>query len=188
MKKRLSIPLILGAAGLVYALWGDPPEIAQPDPGTAETGDPVPESYASGVSVRRFAADGSLLEETEADRLRRFEVSGEIGERVELDAPRRRGHEGDQGWIASAERGEYTDGRETLRLSGTVRLRYTQRDLEFLTEEMLIRIDKQTARSLTPVRAWQADNETTANRLFVNLDREVAVLSGNVRSVYQPTN
>lgn len=188
MKKRLSIPLLLGAAGLVYALWGSPPALVPQDPVVQDSEAPVPDSYARTVSVRRYAADGTLLEETDARSLRRYRVNGVAGERVELEAPQRRGHEGDQGWIASAERGEYRDGREALRLSGDVRLRYTLRDIEFLTQEMVIRIDQQTARSLTPVRAWQADNETTANRLFVNLDREVAVLSGDVRSVYQPAD
>jgi len=186
MRKRLSVPLLLGALGLVYTLWGSPPSLVTPDSAGPESTEAEPEAYARGVSLRRYGDDGALQEETDAQALRRYGVDLPGGDRVELDAPRRRGHGGDQGWVASARSGEYADGRERLHLSGEVRLRYAPRGLEFRTDAMLIDNARKTARSLAPVRAWQAENETTAEHLFVNLDREVAVLSGNVRSVYQP--
>lgn len=182
MKKRLSIPLLIGAGGLVYALWGTPPELVIPIPAADDDGLPVPDSYAEAVTVRRYSAEGALLDQTDAARLRRYVA----GDRTEFDAPIRRGHEGDDGWTASAQSGEYSEGRTLLRLSGDVSLRYASRNLEFLTQTMHIDLNNQTARSLTPVRAWQDDGETVADRLFVNLDREVAVLTGDVRSVYRP--
>ena len=182
MKKRLSIPLLIGASGLVYALWGTPPNIVVPAPAEDEDSLPVPDSYATAVTVRRYSPKGELLDQTDAARLRRFVAE----DRTEFEAPTRRGHDGDDGWTASAHSGEYSEGRTQLRLTGDVSLRYASRSLEFLTQTMHIDLDTQTARSLTPVRAWQDDGETVADRLFVNLDREVAVLTGDVRSVYQP--
>jgi LPS export ABC transporter protein LptC len=182
VKKRLSIPLLIGAGGLIYALVSTPPTLIAPPATPATSDEAVPQSYASGVTVSVFGENGELLDRTLARSLQRFGDAGVI----ELDAPQRFGFGGDAGWRASAESGELVEASDVLRLSGDVTLRYTDEGVEFRTQEMVIDIPQQTARSLTPVRAWQLDNETTADALWVHFEREVAVLSGNVRSVYRP--
>jgi LPS export ABC transporter protein LptC len=182
MKKHLSFSLLVGAGGLVYALWDTPPGIVDPDPDPDLGTQALPDSYADAVEIRRYGPDGQLLDRTDAASLRRFLDPA----RVELQAPTRWGHEGDAAWTVVARSGEYTDNRSVLRLSGDVNLRYSERNLEFQTQEMEINFTTNAARSLTPVRAWQGDNETVADRLFINLDKEAAVLYGGVRSVYQP--
>ena len=182
MKKRLSIPLLVGACGLVYALVSTPPELIAPPSPPATGTEPVPQSYASDVTVSVFGDAGELLDRTVAVELQRFGTRGVI----ELDEPQRFGFGGDAAWRASANSGELTEASDVLRLSGDVTLRYAAEGVEFQTQEMVIDIPQQTARSLTPVRTWQLDNETTADALWVHFEREVAVLSGNVRSVYRP--
>ena len=44
----------------------------------------------------------------------------------------------------------------------------------------------ETARSQAPVVAWEGDNRVEANELILNLNTEVAVLRGSVRSIYVP--
>jgi LPS export ABC transporter protein LptC len=182
VKKRLSIPLILCSGGLAYALLSAPPaSIMSPDPPT-EPAAPQPETYARDVSLREYGEDGRLLSRTDATALRRYPDRGV----AELDDPQRFGHEGNQGWRASATAGEWLEAREILRLDGDVSLRYDTEGVEFRSDTMVLDLREQTARSATPVRAWQDAQETVADRLFVDLAREVAVLNGNVRSVYVP--
>ena len=182
MKKRLSIPLLIGACGLVYTLVSTPPELIAPASPPPSSDEAIPESYASDVTVSVFGDSGELLDRTVAAELQRFRAAGVI----ELDAPQRFGFGGDAAWRASANSGELEEASDVLRLSGDVSLRYATEGVEFRTQEMVINLPQQTARSLTPVRTWQMDNETTADALWVHFEREVAVLSGNVRSVYRP--
>ena len=182
MRKRLSIPLILCAGGLTYALLTAPPvSIVSPGQPT-EPAAPQPETYARDVTLRSYGEDGRLLSRTDAVALRRFPDRAV----AELERPQRFGHEGDDGWRASAMAGEWLEAREILRLEGDVSLRYDTKGVAFQSETMVLDLRDQTARSPTPVRAWQDAHETVADRLFVDLEREVAVLNGNVRSVYQP--
>jgi LPS export ABC transporter protein LptC len=180
VKKRLSIPLLLCAAGLGYLLLAPPPPIIVPEPEASDPQAPVPDSYAAGVSRRAFDENGQLLERTDAEFLRRFAAE----QRVEFDGPRRFGHAGDAGWQATASRGELLENTEVLRLQGDVRVRYATEGVEFLSERMIVNIAENIARSDVPVRVWQGEQETTADRLYIALDREVAVLSGNVRGIY----
>lgn len=182
MKKRLSVSFLIGAGGLIYALWDTPPGLVDPEPDPEASEEALPDSYASGVEIRRYDSRGQLLDQTDAESLRRFLDPV----RVELQGPTRLGHEGDANWTAAAREGVYTDNRSVLRLSGDVSLRYSERDLEYQTQEMEINFTTNAARSLTPVRAWQGANEILADRLFINLDKEAAVLYGGVRSVYLP--
>lgn len=182
MKKRLSIPLLLCAGGVVYALVSAPPQLVAPEPAASSPEEPAPDSYAVTVSLHAYGEDGRLLDRTDARLLRRFEGQALL----ELEAPRRWGHDGDGGWVASAQRGELSEQRDVLHLRGDVRLRHEVEGVEFVTEAMQINLDRQTARSLAPVHSSQGDNETRADTLWVNLDTEVAVLTGNVRSVYVP--
>ena len=77
MRKRLSIPLILAAALLIYAVQGPSPQlITGPEPVINDI--PTPESYARGVTVREFSATGEALDRTEAKELRRFKESALI--------------------------------------------------------------------------------------------------------------
>ncbi|MEM1188757.1 MAG: LPS export ABC transporter periplasmic protein LptC [Pseudomonadota bacterium] len=183
MKKRLSIPLLLCSGGLVYALLASPPVQIAPEPADTASDEPVPDSYAAEVSTRVYGENGELLDLTNASRLRRFMERG----RTEFDTPARFGHAGDEGWRASAENGELIEKTEIMYLSGDVSLSYAAEGVEFLSESMVIHVAENIARSTAPVRLWQGEQETVADRLYVELDREVAVLTGNVRSVYVPS-
>jgi LPS export ABC transporter protein LptC len=94
--------------------------------------------------------------------------------------PRRSAHGAQENWIATADRGLLRERAGTLELRGDVLLRYSDRDARFASEAMLINFDARTARSLAPVRAWDARGETRAEHLFVNLDSQFAALRGNV--------
>jgi LPS export ABC transporter protein LptC len=182
VKKRLSVPLILCTAGLVYVLLSEPPVRVVSQSAPTEPADVQPETYARDITLRLYGEDGRLLSRTDAAALRRYPDRAV----AELDEPKRFGHEGDAGWRASATAGEWLETREVLRLAGDVSLRYDTEGVEFRSDTMVLNLRDQTARSLTPVRAWQGEQETVADRLFVDLEREVAVLNGNVRSTYVP--
>jgi LPS export ABC transporter protein LptC len=182
VKKRLSIPLILCAGGLTYALLSAPPVRVVTQAPPTEPTEAQPETYASDVTLRLYDANGRLLSRTDAAALRRYPDRGV----AELDEPQRFGHEGDQGWRASATAGEWLEASEILRLEGDVSLRYDAEGVEFRSDTLVLNLRDQTARSRTPVRAWKDAQETVADRLFVDLEREVAVLNGNVRSIYVP--
>jgi LPS export ABC transporter protein LptC len=182
VRKRLSIPLLLCSAGLVYALLASPPVRITPESPQPETGTVAPDSYARGVQLRSFDENGQLRDRTQAKELRRYLERGT----TELDAPTRFGHDGDSGWFATAATGELLEAAEVLHLSGEVSLRYDTEGVEFRSDSMAINLAENIARSRTPVRVWQGEQETVADRLYVELDREVAVLTGNVRSVFEP--
>ena len=182
MKKRLSVPLLLGAAALAYLLTGETPPLIQDGPFPSEKARPAPQSYARGVSVREFGPDGVLRDRTDARELRRYPQQA----LVELDAPQR-WHYADEGpWQASAENGVLLERREHLRLTDDVRLRYDTEGVEFLTQSMVLDLRQRKARSETPAQAWQGDNVMQGGRLFVDLDRQLATLSQDVRTVYEP--
>ncbi|MEE4278502.1 MAG: LPS export ABC transporter periplasmic protein LptC [Halieaceae bacterium] len=182
MKKRLSIPLLLCFAGLAWALLTAPPVVIAPTAPPVEPAAEVPDSYASVVALRSFDENGRLLDRTEAAQLRRY-----LGRGVtEFEAPARFGHDGKTGWVATAAHGELLEASEVLQLSGDVRLRYEAEGVEFHSASMAINLAEGIARSRDPVRVWQGEQETVANRLYVELEREVAVLTGNVRSILQP--
>jgi len=185
IRKRLSVPLLLVAALTAYALFNTPAGLIQDPVPTASEG-PAPDAYASGVSLRAFSEAGILLERTDARELRRFDGPG----RVELDAPQRWSFDAQGSWFAVSQQGELFEHRDVLELRGDVELRYESRSVTFATEGMIIHLDKQTARSTSAVRAWQDDerSEMRADTLFADLDRRVAILNGNVRSVYVPEN
>lgn len=181
MKKRISLPLLLCAGLLVYALVTPAPEFI-PEPAPTEPDARSPLSYAHDVTLRSYGPEGTLADRTEARILRRFDDNAV----VELTAPQRWGHRGSADWVASARTGILYEKRDALQLNGDVELRYTADGAVFSTQSMLINLRFQTARSLAPVRAWQGENETHAQMLTANLNLERATLTGNVRSVYVP--
>jgi LPS export ABC transporter protein LptC len=183
IRKRLSIPLLIAAALMVYALVATPPRLVQePAPTTSES--VMPDAYAEGVSMRSFSEDGILLERTDASTLRRFEAPG----RVEFDEPRRWAYAATGDWYAVSREGELYERSDILELRGDVELRYETESVTFATDELSVNLGRQIAESDVGVRAFQPSegNEIRADRLFTNLDRQVAVLTGNVRSVYVP--
>lgn len=183
VRKRLSVPLLLGAAILVSALLEPPPQLLQ-ETSPEQPAVIAPDSYAYGVSMRNYDSAGALLDRTDALRLRRFTNSAV----TELEQPRRWGHEGDSEWVAEAERGEFAERNEVLKLRGDVRLRYVGDSVEFLTEAMRFNLAKRTALSEAPVRVRQGDHETRADQLYAILDWKQARLKGNVRTLYVPEN
>ncbi|WP_439101867.1 LPS export ABC transporter periplasmic protein LptC [Congregibacter sp.] len=181
VRKRLSIPLLLCAALLLYTMLSPPPTLIKERAAPAGP-TRVPESYAKQVSVNDFDANGVLEGSTEAVTLRRFPGEGI----VELDEPKRHNYTTDGEWVANAMSGQLREKTEVLVLNGEVRLQYDSENLQFLTERMIINMPKQAARSTTSVRIWQGDNETVADQIYINLSRQVASLSGSVRTVYVP--
>ena len=183
IRKRLSIPLLIAATLMVYALIATPPRLV-PDPQPTAVETLVPDAYAEGVSMRSFSETGVLTDRTDAEALQRFAVPG----RVTFTAPRRWAYGPDGDWFAVSREGELFEASEILELQGDVQLRYETESVTFATEALTINLDKQIAESDAGVRSWQASegNEVRADRLFTNLDRRVAVLTGNVRSVYVP--
>ena len=181
MKKRLSIPLLAGAAGLVCALLAEPPQIG-PEPHRAKPRTPIPDSYARGVSVRQFDADGRLAERTDAQALHRYRH----GARIELKELRRWGYGADGPWQATARTGLFREHEDVLSLRGDVKVNYPGDALHFATQALEIDLERQVARSHAPVRAWQDRHETLAESLVLELARERASLSGKVRTRYVP--
>lgn len=183
IRKRLSIPLLVAATLMVYALIATPPRLVQ-DPGPTAAEELIPDAYAEGVSMRSFSETGTLVSRTDAEALQRFTAPA----RVRLDAPRRWAYGTDSEWFAVSREGELFEDRDILELQGDVQLRYETEAVTFATEALTINLDKRIAESDAGVRSWQASegNEVRADRLFTNLDRRVAVLTGNVRSVYVP--
>lgn len=182
MKKRLSSTLILGAAALAYLLSGETPPLIQEAPTEAGGEQAIPQSYARGVSMREFDPEGVLRDRTDADELRRYPQQ----QLVELDAPKRWHYANEGPWQASAETGVLYERREHLHLTDNVQLRYDTEGVEFLTQSMILDLRQRKARSETPARAWQDGSVMLGDRLFVDLDRQLATLTGSVRTVYEP--
>lgn len=157
------------------------PRLIQP-PAKVVDDTPVPDSYAENISVQDFDENGVPLHTTQANKLRRFERIA----RIEMEQPRRWGYEGDQNWVARAETGTLLERSEVLRLTGDVLLEYLDNNAKFATEAMSISLRKRTARSEAPVRVWQGSNETRGDKLFADLNRQLATVSGSVRSRYLP--
>jgi LPS export ABC transporter protein LptC len=166
---------------LVYVMLSPAPRIIQPPiPGDAAAH--APQSYAFGVKVLDFNENGLLESATDARELRRFDDAS----RLELDEPYRESF-GDEGrWIASAHFGELYESQDLLVLSDNVHLHYSDDNVEFASEAMTINMARRSAESRVPVRVWQDANETRADRLYISLDRQIATLSGDVRTVYAP--
>lgn len=180
MRKRLSIPLLLCSALLVYALVAEPPRITEPALETSEK--PVPESYAFDVVVTDFDEQGRATDRTDARTLRRF-ASQAV---VELDELRATHFSTGGPWIANADHGFLFENRDRLQLVGDVNLVYEVDGVRFSSEAMTLNLAANTARSDAPVRAWQGGNETRADTLLVNLDRQTAALTGTVVTVFEP--
>ncbi|WOJ94985.1 LPS export ABC transporter periplasmic protein LptC [Congregibacter variabilis] len=181
VRKRLSIPLLLSATLLIYTMLAPAPRLIT-EKAAPTTDARIPDSYALNVSVNDFNEEGILLGSTQAQGLRRFPREGI----VELDEPTRRNYSDDGEWFASARSGQLREKTEVLILEREVRLQYANDKLQFLTDSMIINIPKQAARSTSSVRIWQADNETVAQQIYINLQKQVASLSGSVRTVYVP--
>ena len=182
MRKRLSIPLLLCATLLVYIMLAPTPRLINETIAPPQSAR-VPDSYARAVSINEFDENGVLQGTTQAEALRRFPKEGT----VELDEPRRRNYATDGQWFASARRGQLREKTDVLLLESEVRLHYANEDVQFLTESMIINMPAQAARSTSPVRIWQADNQTVADQLYINLDRQLASLTGAVKAVYVPS-
>lgn len=181
VRKRLSIPLLLGAGLVLFALFEPPPQLLQ-ESAPQQTDLVAPDSYAIEVSMRNFDTDGILLDRTDASVLRRYESAALL----ELEQPKRWGHEGDSDWIATADKGELHERSNMMRLHGNVHLVYTDQAVEFDTEAMRFNLTKKTALSEAPVRVRQGENETRADQLYAILDWQQARLKGNIRTVYKP--
>ncbi|MEM1404775.1 MAG: LPS export ABC transporter periplasmic protein LptC [Pseudomonadota bacterium] len=181
MRKRLSIPLLLAAAMLLYAVQGPGPQLIT-GPERIIDNTPSPESYARNVMVREFSDAGEPLDRTHARELRRFKESAII----EMDEPQRFGHEGNENWVARANTGLLLERTDMLELSGDVSLTYAADGAEFAGEAMKIDLARRTARSTTTVSANQGQNQVRGNIFFADLNREVATLSGGVSSRYVP--
>lgn len=181
MKKRLSVPLLLCAALLVYAMVIPSPGLLQ-DTSSPPITERAPDSYALAVTVNDYDESGTLRDRTEADMLRRYPDEALI----ELDKPRRRSYIDNGQWYARADQGTLRETSDVLTLSHDVQLRYSTDNLRFLSEEMAINLKTRVAESRTPVRMWQSDNETRADRLYINLQSQVATLNGAVETRYVP--
>lgn len=188
MRRSLSIPLLLFIALLAWTLMTPSSRLLRTAPPPAAPQKQLPDSYARGVVTSQYDDSGQLVSEMIAEELRYFRPRG----RVEIDAPQRSSYGVDGNWIATANSGVIFEAREALRLNGDVQLSYTAADpavdesAEFRTEAMVINLADNTARSLAPAVAWFGDNRISAPQLVVNLDREVAVLRGGVKSRYAP--
>ncbi|WOJ98341.1 LPS export ABC transporter periplasmic protein LptC [Congregibacter brevis] len=179
----MSIPLLLCAGLLLYTLLAPTPRLIT-ESAAPKTDARIPQSYAQDVSVNDFDVTGALQGNTQATSLRRFPSEGII----ELDEPKRYNYTADGEWFASAQTGQLRETTEVLVLDQEVRLQYDTENVQFLTDRMIINMPKQAARSTASVRIWQADNETIADQIYINLSRQVASLSGAVRTVYVPEN
>ena len=181
MKRGLSIPLLLFAALLVWTLMTPRQPLLPPAAPPQEQEERVPDSYGEAVVALEYDEAGVLLARTDADYLRRYRDDNV----TELELPRREQF-GDDRWRARARGGLLYERREALELRGDVQLSYPDREVEFRSEAILINYRNQTARSLAPVVAWQGESRVEAPQMLINLDTEVAVLRGGVRSVYVP--
>lgn len=182
VSKRLSVPLLLGAAVLLTALFETPRQLLPEAPPGLPTETVAADSYAFDVSMRNFDGEGVLLDRTDAQHLRRY-ASAEL---LEMETLQRWGYEGDSDWVAQADRGELMERNDVLKLRGDVRLRYVGESVEFMTEAMRFNLLKRTALSESPVTVFQGVHETRADQLYAILNWKQARLKGNVRTVYVP--
>lgn len=182
MRHSLSIPLILFAALLAWALMTPTQTLLVPTPPSAAIETRIPDSYAQGVVEREFDANGVLVSRTETTRLRRYRGA----EITELDLPRRESFSADGNWVATANSGLLREGQETLQLDGHVELRYARDGVEFYSPSMLINLQERTARSLAPVEIRQGAHRISADNMFITLESERATLTGGVQSTYVP--
>ncbi|MEM6301504.1 MAG: LPS export ABC transporter periplasmic protein LptC [Pseudomonadota bacterium] len=213
LKKRVSIPLLLCVAGVIYALLAEPPSIVRPSEPVVSL-QSAPDSYAEELRLTTFDSSGNRRDETEAQTMHRYAAS----ERTELSEVIRRGHGGDTGWVASAERGVYFERDNVMRLESGVRISYTEQATQAQdgegklvgdgqkqeirsvlaqqdsvaekttaeTEAMLLNLNQETARSLAPAIVQRGTDQVSGDALFVNMRKQVATLTGSVRSHYEP--
>ena len=181
MKHSLSIPLLLFAALLAWTLLTPRQTLLRPVT-PPEATEQIADSYAVDVTALDFDTAGELTQSTQASRLRRFE-SAQV---IELDAPQRENFGGDGNWVATARSGVLREGAETLQLEGDVLLQFAREGARLSSAAMLINLRQRSARSLAPVLLEQGDNRISAQDMFVALDSERVVLSGDVRSTYAP--
>jgi len=181
--RQLSIPLLLVALLLAWALFGPSDRLLQPPPVEEKTTELIPDSYARDVIALEFNTDGSLASETRASTLERFAAAG----RVELIEPQRREFSGTDEWYARARRGTLFERRESLRLWGEARLDYLSGSAELRTERLLIDLRNKRAFSQAPVTVTQADgHRIEAKQLVADLAGQRAIFSDSVKSVYVP--
>lgn len=182
MRKRLSIPLLLVTALLAWVLLAPQQTLLPESPAPEALPERIPDSYARDVRATEYDESGVLLSETTAEELRRFRDANV----VEMSMLTRISHDPDGGWIASANKGTLQERQDVLLLEDNVRLRYPEEGAVFHTEALHINLEKESARSLAPVRVVQGDNTLSGEQLYINLTAQRATLTGNVESVYAP--
>ena len=183
MNRQLSLPLLLIALLLAWALVSPQDPLLQPPPTVSESTAPTPDSYAHGVVAYSYDREGKLRSRTQAEALRRFNAV----EEVELAAPRRWEFDGDDEWFARAERGLLRERQDLLELRGNAQLEYLSGGAQLHTEALMIDITRKTARSLAPVDITQEDgHRMRAEQLVMELDLRRALFTGRVHSLYVP--
>lgn len=181
MKHSLSLPMLLFATLLVWALMTPRQTLLLPTPQPPAEPARVPDSYARNVIVDEFDERGLLMHRMEATELERYAPE----EVTELTSPQRVSFSKKGPWTVRADSGRLNEKPQTLLLEGDVALSYVDRDTDVYSEAMLINLQARTARSLAPVRINQEGNRIRAPQLFLSLDAQRAALSGGVHSVYE---
>ena len=175
----LTIFLVI-AVGVLLNLILEPGELLMPQ--SSATGErTLPQTYLEQVRSLSFDEQGNLDEIREAQKLEHFERRDESL----LESPRFYSHNGDdKTWSAAADRGRYRPSLRLLELSDNVVLANDNSGARLDTSEMLIDLEKKTARSDVPVSITRDDSSTRADGAFADLEREVVEMKPNVESLY----
>lgn len=174
----------------------------------------APDSYAEELSLVSFDTSGARLDETEAQIMYRYAASErtELSELIRRGhggdtgwvASAKRGVYFERENVMRLENGvrvSYTkraaeprDGRrergEDGKSPGTGHEQVGQDGVSVETtaetEAMLLNLNQETARSLAPATLQRGTDRTSGDALFVNMRKQVATLTGSVRSYYEP--
>lgn len=173
--------LFLIALGLAASYYWDPTQPSSPDPQTQIRLRALPNSYIYNPRSTSYDSSGVLTQIIEATSIYRFSHGNES----QLENPHFYAHSGDdRTWSSIARKGRYLHDSDVLILSEDVVLTNDQSKIQLKTEKMRIDLEKNIARTFVPVTMTQGLNNTRADSMFANLNKETVQMKSNVKSVY----
>lgn len=175
----LTVFLIIAVGVLLNSLL-EPGDLLMPQsPPTGER--TLPQTYLEQVRSLSYDETGKLDEIREARKLEHFDQRDESL----LESPRFYSHNGgDKTWSAAADRGRYRPSERLLELSDNVVLANDNSGARLETSEMLIDLERKTARTEVPVTITRDESSTRADGAFADLEAEVVEMKPNVESIY----
>ncbi len=171
-------PLLLAAA--IWNLSVEPPD--QTDMSDSTSYDSLPDTLATNLELKRFGADGKLVQQISSQSAESFEE----GERIIMQQPELLIFGSDQGsWFAVGSQGLVDWPGGQLILSGAVQLRRLDAEqLELYTEQLSWHPFQAVAFSDQDVLILSPGNEIRAGGISIDLDRTSFSLFSSVRGIH----